>query len=137
MKSDVLFGIIIAILGLGVIAWLVIGSFKQPTLEFHQLAGSCNRGDEHQASITPGASEIQFTGVIITPIPCVTLEATLQHKRSALIVAIRSTVLDKPCPDCIGRVGYSGRISKLLPGVYTLQILHNGKVVASQEVRVQ
>lgn len=137
MKSDTIFWIVLAILGLGALVWMAVDVLKTPTLEFHQLAGSCNRGDEHQASITPGASEIQFTGVIITPIPCVTLEATLQHKRSALIVAIRSTVLDKPCPDCIGRVGYSGRISKLLPGVYTLQILHNGKVVASQEVRVQ
>jgi len=137
MKSDTIFWIVLAVLGLGALVWMATDVLKKPTLEFHQLAGSCNRGDEHQASITPGASEIQFTGVIITPIPCVTLEATLQHKRSALIVAIRSTVLDKPCPDCIGRVGYSGRIFKLLPGVYTLQILHNGKVVVSQEVIVQ
>jgi hypothetical protein len=109
--------------------------FKQPVLEFQQLGGGCNPSKEDQATISAGPGEINFRGAIITPIPCVSLEAKLQKTDAKLTVIITSTMLTGPCVDCIGRVEYSGKI-KLKPGTYTIEILHNDSPIITQEVIV-
>lgn len=137
MKQSDLFWVAVLLLGLGVLVWTMAGPyFRQPALEFQQLESDCNPGEEDQASISTGPREIDFTGAIITPIPCVALEAELQKANNKLTVIITSTVLSGPCVDCIGRVEYSGRI-KLKPGTYTIEILHNDKQVITQEAVVE
>ena len=137
MKLSDLLWIIAALVGLGVLVWMMAGPyFRQPALEFQQLEGACNPDKEDQASISIGPREIDFRGAIITPIPCVSLEAKLQRADAKLTIVITSTVLTGPCVDCIGRVEYSGKI-KLKPGTYTLEILHDGELVVSQEVMLE
>lgn len=138
MKPETLFWIIVAALVLGVAAWLMLGPPVRPVLEFQQGESGCNPGrSEDVVALTLGVEEIQFTGAIVTPVPCVTLHASLHREGKTLTLMITSTVLAKPCADCIGRAGYTGKIFRLQPGPYTVMVYHNNKVVSSQEITVK
>lgn len=138
MKPETLFWVIVAALGLGVAAWLMLGPPIQAALEFQQGESGCNPGrSEDAVALTPEVGEIQFTGAMVTPVPCVALKASLEREGRTLTLTITSRVLDEPCTDCIGRTGYMGKISRLKPGLYTVTVFHNNKLVNSQEVTVQ
>lgn len=138
MKPETLFWVIVATVGLGVTVWLVLGPPRQAALEFQQRESGCNPGrSEDVVALTPEVGEVRFIGAIVTPVPCVALKASLERESRTLTLTIISTILDKPCTDCIGRTGYTGKISRLRPGLYIVTIFHNDKFVSSQEVTVK
>lgn len=138
MKPETLLWVIVAAVGLGVAAWLMLGPPRQAALEFQQGESGCNPGwSEDVVTLTPEVGKIQFAGAIVTSVPCVALKASLEQAGRTFTLTIISTILDKPCTDCIGRTGYTGEISRLRPGLYTVTVFHNSKLVSSQEVTVR
>lgn len=138
MKPETLFWIIVAVVGLGIAAWLMLGPPTHTALEFQQGESGCNPGrGEDVVALASGAGEIQFTGAIVTPVPCVALKASLEREGRTLTLTITSTILDKPCVDCVGRTEYTGKVFRLKPGLYRVMVLHDNKLVSSQEVTVK
>ena len=133
---------VLALLGLGLLAWWWVGQRggsgpRQPVLEFQQREGICNPdGREDEVFLEPGEGEIRFTGAIVTPNPCVTLEARVSQDGPKLTLLITSVARPGPCVDCLGRVEYGGSI-ELPPGEYTVEVLHEDRQIASQRITVR
>ncbi len=75
------------------------------------------------ATGTTGA--VDFTGSMTTGTPCVDVSAVLAQRGSRLIVTVSSASSGGICMQVVTHNNYTGRISDLAPGTYTLIVNHS------------
>ncbi|MEA1959272.1 MAG: hypothetical protein U9N44_06405 [Chloroflexota bacterium] len=120
-----------------------------PQLTFEQMEGRCTDSFVSSASINIDDDRIMFNGSVLAGFPCYDLKAEMvisgynasydgptpvPDKRITITIAAERN--SEPCIKCPGEIPFTGRIAPLDDGLYAVEIIFDGDVLAEDVVRI-
>lgn len=109
---------------------------------FHQWQGDCATFLESWVEIEVEEDMIAFNGSVIAPVPCYSLEASIDFRvdgddaDEVITVTLTRIQTSDDCMFCIGAIPFDGEIGPLADGSYRVIIMYEGEAVADDVVWV-
>jgi len=142
MNSNTWLWLLLALAGLGV-GFILLTSFpgtahSPPELQFLQEGSSCTAEQDDEVAITVVKGKVTIEGTMVTPNPCVTLQAKLAQSGHTLTLTLNVTASPEGtrCESCLGVVDYKAQLVHVPTGTYRLIVFHGEKRVFSEEINV-
>jgi hypothetical protein len=106
----------------------------QPTSSTLTFSSTQSYSEQTAQTASGGTGAINFTGSLTTGTPCVNVTAKHGQRRSTITVTVTAANNGNICTQVITNNNYTGSVSGLAAGTYTLNVVHQGGFGGTQTV---
>jgi len=124
VRASSLLSAILVALSFHACAGTTVSQTVQPQVELSLESDPSGRSDESPTVTTASQDRVVLTGVMATPNPCYTIEASIEAKGQDVTLTLTARSEPRMCVQMLGSFTYNATITGLAAGTYGTRLIY-------------